>query len=1284
LTAKRLRKKLLKGTAIFLGILLVLLIGFHFWFKAHAKQILEDMVQSKSNGKLKLKIEKLRFNYFSRRIELEKAVFYNTDTVSGISAYRFSVDRMQLRVKALLPLVFKKQILIDSLTLQSPVIEVTRLRAVIKPDNKIKKDVSIPEEMGKVYSSIQDALKVLHVKRFQIDNGTFKLINKIDSSQLPLIVSNIHFHIDNLQVDAGKLTGEEKIMFSENVVLRSANQNIIFPDGRHSLSFSQFRINLKNKVVEFDSCTIAATKGDSASATFKVFFDALMLTNIDFDTLYKAEVIKADSVYCVNPTFSLEVETGKRKGVKKSPPKLENIVQQLTGNLQLGFVVVSNAAFNIKTIKNGVPSSFTFSENSFEMQGLSVDQEAPKPIKVKSFAMAIRNYENFIKDSSYSVKFDSVLFKDDHITLSNFLFNKLDHGRILNTFSIPKFTLRSLSWDELVFERQLKAEQAVMYNPHISYTARNNQSKKSGKQNIFQSLGAINEYMDLQQLDIVNGTIDLKLRNDLQVQLDNATVSVKSQSLLESKKMSGIKNSLTKLDFEKGIIHAGNMDIELHNILYYGQSGQFGAGSINIRNKEKNMLVALQDVTVKKMLVDEVSGNVYAEGVRWQKGDVKINAPAGNKNNNGASIELKDVQGSNTSVTGVFGGKSISTKLNNISFRQLEKKEGAKLLLDGLDIIGQVLKVKDNNLNLSVVNYDITDNKSSSFRQIVYKANNGKMDADISIPSLTVTPHIQSLLNGDIALDAISMAKPVINLHLAAKNISTEKKKTGLPKIDISEVRLTQPKISFTQITDSGKLILDWHGEQNNSNFLTATGLHTNAGNTSISSLNFYLTDFIFNNPKGKAFNTGDGKVSAQIKNITLEQEEFQPLEWSANVSNFDARDFRLDSIGKSKGNLVVSGGSFSNLNISSSSIIDLQQLAAANPSFRLQQLTGHYSDAGKKLVWSNAGFNRNTNTFSLDSFSMIPTLSKDSFIAKQLFRKDYFSFKSGAVSIGPVDITTFIKDKTLNIGTASMDKFFFTDYKDKQLPFNAGIIKPLPVNLLKKIPQLLSVDTVLLSNANVEYTEFNEKTKEAGTIPVKRMTVKLLNVKNYNIKPNDSLSIQANGYLMDTAWIRLRVKESYTDSLGGFLMTLRMKPADLTILNPAIIPLASVKIESGFLDTLSMRAVGREYLSLGEMQMYYHDLKIRILKNGMEAKKTFLTRIITFLANSFVVKKNNKSRTGNVFYIRDRDKSAINYLIKIAMSGMASSVGAKNNKKMIRRYKMELDKRNLPPIDFD
>ena len=1283
MTAKRIGKKILKITGITLVILVMLLVGFHFWLKAHAKELIEEMVASKSGGKLKLKIEKIHFNYFNRKIELEKAVFYNTDTLSGTTAYHFKVDKMLLQVKAILPIVFKKQFLIDSLTLLNPLVEVIRLKASINPDKKVKKDVSIPEEMGKVYSSIQDALKILRVKRFQIDNGTFRLINKIDTSQLPLTVSNIHFHIKNLQIDAGKLTGNENLLFSENVVLRSSNQHIIFPDGRHQLSFSRFRINLQKRLVEFDSCTIAAAKGDSSANSFNVFFDKLLLTNIDFDTLYKSELIKADSVYCVNPKFNLTVESGKKKGSQKSSPKLENIIKQLTGDLQVGFVVVNNADFNIKTIKEGVPNTYKFSNNNFEMQGLRIDQHAPKPLKVKNFAMAIRNYENFIKDSSYSIKFDSVLFKDDHITLSNFLFNKLDQGKIRNTFLVPQFTLRGLFWDELVLERKLRAKQAIMSNPDISYSVQNKQINKSGKQSIFQSLSFLNEYMDLEQLDILNGKIDLVLKNNLRIKLDNATASIKSHSLLSSRKLAGINNSLTQLNFKKGIIHSGEMDIEMQDLLYSGQSGQLGAGKIHFRDKEKSMTVDLQQAQIKKLILDETSGNVYAEGVRWKKGVVKINA-GGRKKKDESTIKLLDVKGTTTSFNGMVDGKSISTQFNSVSFNELEKKAGTKLTINGLNLSGQQLKVKDNTLNLSVADYDITDNKISSLRQIVYSANNGKMDAAISIPSITVIPHIQPILDGNITLDAVNILKPVINLKLTENNQVGERKKTVLPKIDISELKLHQPKINFTSTTGNGTFQLNWHGEKNKLNFLEAKEIHANAGSSVIDNLKIYFSDFVVTDPKGKTFSSGEGKVSAQLKNITLDQQEKKPPEWSATISSLDASDFHIDSIGKLKGNLVMNKGSLNNFTIKSSTILSLQQLLAANPAFRIQHLTGNYYTSVSKLTWHNASFNRGINTFLLDSFSMIPTLSRDSFVAQQKFQTDYLTFKSGAVTIGPVDIDTYINKKTLHIQTTIIENFLLTDYKDKQLPFKAGIIKPLPVNLLKKIPLKLSIDTVQFNKAEVEYTEVGEKTKLPGTIPVKRLYATLLNVKNNNLTNDDSLAIRAVGYLMDTVWVRLRVKESYTDSLSGFSMTLRMKPGDLTVLNSALLPTLSVKLLSGKLDTLSMRAVGKEYLALGEMRMLYKNLKVQFLKNGKEAKKTLLTRLLTFAANTFIIKRNNLNRTGNVFFIRNRDRSAINYLIQISISGMASSVGAKNNRRMIRRYRKELEERRLPPIDFN
>jgi hypothetical protein len=144
------------------------------------------------------------------------------------------------------------------------------------------------------------------------------------------------------------------------------------------------------------------------------------------------------------------------------------------------------------------------------------------------------------------------------------------------------------------------------------------------------------------------------------------------------------------------------------------------------------------------------------------------------------------------------------------------------------------------------------------------------------------------------------------------------------------------------------------------------------------------------------------------------------------------------------------------------------------------------------------------------------------------------------------------------------------------------------------------------------------------------------------------------------------------------------MRPRSLPYLNEVLEPLASVKLQSGELDTLVMRAIATDQLSLGEMRMFYHDLKVKFLRNSNEDKKRFLTGLMTFIANSFVIKHKNKKRVGVVYFPRIQDRSFINYYIKIAMSGMASSVGAKKNKKLLRKYKKQLKIRQLPPIDFD
>ena len=145
--------------------------------------------------------------------------------------------------------------------------------------------------------------------------------------------------------------------------------------------------------------------------------------------------------------------------------------------------------------------------------------------------------------------------------------------------------------------------------------------------------------------------------------------------------------------------------------------------------------------------------------------------------------------------------------------------------------------------------------------------------------------------------------------------------------------------------------------------------------------------------------------------------------------------------------------------------------------------------------------------------------------------------------------------------------------------------------------------------------------------------------------------------------------------------MTLRMNPTSLTFLNPIIAPLSNVKIVSGTIDSFFLRAIGKEDLALGEVNMYYRNLRIKLYKNAEQNKSTLMTKAATFLANALLIRKNNDGKTGIVYFERLKDRSFFNYLVKMTFSGMASSIGVKKNKKYIKEYERQLELKKLPPI---
>ena len=1268
-----LEKKILKTLGILLGIIIILVTALHIYVVNNAENLIEELVKTESKDKLRLKVKNIKFNYFTRKVELQQVVFYSNDSLDISTSYKFSVKSIRLRVKALVPIFTRRELLVDSIFVSAPDIVVTRLKAF---DSAAKKDISIPEEMGRIYNSIINALKKFQVTRFELNEGSFTLVNKVKPDQLPLRINKLHIHINNFNIDT--IPDHDNLFFSDQMVFRTRDQDILFPDGKHRLAFSRFRINIRKKIIEIDSCTLSAKRSESGRTGFNIFLDTLKLVNVDFKALYERDLIKADSVFCKNPSFKLQFALREKLSAINKLPNMDTIIQQLTGDLLLNYIGVTNAAIEITTYRGNNPNSYSSDKNNFEMTGLSIDQKAAQPVSLQGFDMAIRNYENYLKDSSYVLRFDSIRLRENRILLSNFSVNTEAHKDNRN-IKVRQFALSGLSWSDLLFNRRIIARQATLYNPVIDFVQPEFVKAKK-KKGISTFLGSINQFMDLTKIQIVDGQIKIAGRNQTELLLQNANLLMNTHHVASTPTVSSVERSVEDLNFSKGVLKLKDLTVNMDNAFYDGAKSILTLEKMNVYSRNQLFNISAKNTTVQNVQFDEKTNYLSAERINWGQAFVEINLLVKEKKepaSQALEFILNNISGTNTAVNMNSENGAASAFLNTLSVNKISKQ--GKIKIEELKTSGKDLVYFTPSLELTAAGFTFHDMAPSSFSSFQLKQAKNNNSLAVIIPELQLTPDLGSIIQDKTEIKDVKINHPEIRVTVNAKAPTNENK--PLPDFTINSIEIESPVFNMQNAVSKGLTSLNWNGSPNIlllENILSSKS----ANQISVASAKSQFTNITMADASGKEKNMGKGVINAQFENISLQPGE--KLNWSATVKELVARNFSSDSLGQKPANVQLNEAKLENLKIGSELIGSLAVLVKNNPAFSVTNISGYIIDAKNNWQLHNLSFFHATQSVSLDSFSYHPVKGRNEFVAANPYQTDYMTLSTGKINISQFDINRYFEDSAIYAGNISISNPYFTSYRDKRPPFHAGIIKPLAAKLIQQIPIKLSIDTIKVQNGKVVYTEVSDKTNEAGIFPVTRMSGDIFPIKTINISKKDSLRMRLNGYLMDTAWVRLRTRESYLDTLSGFLLTVRMKPGDLQYLNPVLEPLASVKLQSGYLDTLTMRVVGQEYISLGEMRMFYHDLKVQFLRSSSEEKKRFLKGLMTFIANSFVIKNNNSKRVGVVYFPRLRDRSFINYYIKIAMSGVASSIGAKKNRKLLRRYQKQIKIRQLPPIDFD
>src|SRR6476661_2116531 len=189
-----LTKLLLKATLVLVLVIALAALALHIWFVNNARGIMKQIVTEKSHGKFRLELSRLSFDFFSNTLQVQHADLSSTDSTSQPTTYHVKFSRLTLHVGSFWPLLLKKDLMLDSIILQDPQIEVRRWRKDTSGFFN-SQELSVPQEMGRMYHSMLDVLETFGIRRIKINNATLSLRNKMEPEAIPVAISNIYLDL---------------------------------------------------------------------------------------------------------------------------------------------------------------------------------------------------------------------------------------------------------------------------------------------------------------------------------------------------------------------------------------------------------------------------------------------------------------------------------------------------------------------------------------------------------------------------------------------------------------------------------------------------------------------------------------------------------------------------------------------------------------------------------------------------------------------------------------------------------------------------------------------------------------------------------------------------------------------------------------------------------------------------------------------------------------------------------------------------------------------------------
>ena len=310
-------------------------------------------------------------------------------------------------------------------------------------------------------------------------------------------------------------------------------------------------------------------------------------------------------------------------------------------------------------------------------------------------------------------------------------------------------------------------------------------------------------------------------------------------------------------------------------------------------------------------------------------------------------------------------------------------------------------------------------------------------------------------------------------------------------------------------------------------------------------------------------------------------------------------------------------------------------------------------------LSFGKMSYNKEQELLVFNNLKIKPRFSLKRMVKFSKFQYEIFNVEIQSAKINSLDIREIISGSDIILSNVVVDGMNLNIYKDKYFPFDTTKRPKLPMQSLKLLKQNLYVDSVIITNSEISYSELHKLMDEPMIVNLTKVNGTVSNITSISdsIAHRPVMTVRLLANLQKKIPMGVNIYFPMNSVADTFSFNGWLGSGKMTLFNNILLPAIGIKFDDGYIDGLKFSANANTTYSIGEMTMLYHDLDGVVVRKDMEQTNKFLS----WVANTAMISNNpipnKEKRTEAMYFNRVMYKGLGNFIWKTLQSGITATL---------------------------